>query len=87
MLRYIKSIFSSYVLLFSAVPPRQSAEDVVGSGGVDMTKCSLYSRQRTSAAMEDVTYTHWAPQWEDFPVFLSGKLHQLQAICEEIQDK
>lgn len=63
--------------LSSAVPPVQSTEDVVGSGGLDMTNCSLYSTQRTSAVMEDVTYTHQAPQWEDFPVFLCGKLHQL----------
>lgn len=67
------------VLLFSASPPRHSAEDVVGSGGVNMTQCSLYRRQKTSAAMEDVTYNHWAPQWEEFPVFPSGKLHKLQA--------
>ena len=64
----------SLILSSPLSPPRLSAEDVVGSGGIYMTQVALYSRQRTSAAMEDVTYNHLAAESEEFPVFPSGKL-------------
>lgn len=52
-----------------------SVEDVVPSNGADVTPCSIYSRQRTSAAVEDVTYNRRAPRRQDFPVFPSGNIH------------
>lgn len=65
--------FSSHPSTFAA---SQSVEDVVVSNGADVTPCSIYSRQRTSAAVEDVTYNRRAPRRQDFPVFPSGNIHK-----------
>lgn len=65
--------FSSLPSTFAAP---QSVEDVVASNGADVTPCSIYSRQRTSAAVEDVTYNRRAPRRQDFPEFPSGNIHK-----------
>lgn len=69
-----------FFFFFSSLPSTfaapQSVEDVVASNEADVTPCSIYSRQRTSAAVEDVTYNRRAPRRQDFPVFPSGNIHK-----------